>query len=377
MGSKRLKAIVLDTSGPSRVSYANQALFQQASRNYTRGILANPLSGQALPALGTAVLVNLVNSIGALPTRNFSSGNFDGSEEISGEHLLDIQKSRGGSNGHPCHPGCVIRCSNIYHDQNGQYLTAGFEYETIGMNGANCGINDLDTIAYIDRLCDDFGIDTMETGATIAVCMEAGMLAFGDAHGAIKLIDEMIQGTDLGVNLGMGTEHMGNRLAVKRIPTVKGQAMAAYDPRSLKGTGVTYATSPMGADHTAGNAIGNPTVDATLKDGQVSLSTNLQVGMATFDCLGMCIFSGFCTEDNLNVSYLVDMVKGLVGGDWDADRLFGLGVQTIALEKKFNRAAGLTELDNRLPDFMRHEPLPPHNTVFDIEEHELDQAIPF
>lgn len=377
MGSKGLKAVVLDGSGAAATAYVQKEQFQRASRNYTQGIKANPLSGQALPALGTAVLVNIVNGLGALPTRNYSSGQFEEAERISGEHLAGLQQARGGSNGHPCHPGCVIGCSNIYHDAKGQYLTAGLEYETLGMNGANCGIGDLDIIAGIDRMCDDLGLDTMETGATLAVCMEAGIIEFGDGAGALGLLKEMAAGTEMGRILGQGTERAGRKLNVKRIPTVKGQALAAYDPRSLKGTGVTYATSPMGADHTAGNSIGNPTVDPYKKEGQVKLSTDLQVGMATFDCLGMCIFAGFCTDDPANVGHLLEMMAGKFGGEWDVNRLFGLGVQNLSLERAFNSKAGFTGEDNKLPAFMTREPLPPHHTVFDIAPEELAQAIPF
>lgn len=377
MGSKGLKAVILDASGPSIPTYADKESFIAAAKGYTQGIKNNPLSGQALPALGTAVLVNIVNALGALPTRNYSSGQFEEAEKISGENLAKIQSSRQGRNGHNCHPGCVIGCSNIYNTADGEYLTAGFEYETIGMNGSNCGIGNLDIIAQIDRMCDDIGIDTMETGASIAVCMEKGLLPFGDGEGALKLIKEMAIGTEFGKDLGQGTEYLGKKLGITRIPTVKGQAMAAYDPRSLKGTGVTYATSPMGADHTAGNSLGNPTVEPAKREGQVALSTNLQVGMATFDNLGMCIFSGFCTDDPANIGYLVAMMAGKYGGDWDPNRLFGLGVQTLAMEKEFNKRVGFTEKDNRLPEFMYKEPLSPNNTVFDFTEDDLAQAIPF
>lgn len=377
VGSKGLKAVILDVPGPAAPEYADKEKFSAAAKGYTQGIKNNPLSGQALPALGTAVLVNIVNAVGALPTRNYSSGQFAGAEQISGENLAKIQGGRQGKNGHACHPGCVIGCSNIYNTADGEYLTSGFEYETIGMLGSNCGISDLDTIARIDRLCDDVGIDTMETGASIAVCMEKGLLQFGDGEGALKLVQEMAAGTEIGRDLGQGTEYIGNKLGVKRIPTVKGQALAAYDPRSLKGTGVTYATSPMGADHTAGNSIGNPTLSPYQKEGQVELSTNLQVGMATFDNLGMCIFSGFCTDDPANVGHLLEMMAGKFGGEWEPNRLFGLGVKTLALEKEFNKGAGLTEKDNRLPDFMYSEPLSPQNTVFDIMAEELAMAVPF
>lgn len=377
MGSKGLKAIVLDVKGRAQMEYADSDTFKHGVKNYIEGIKANPVSGQAMPALGTAVLVNMVNAMGALPTRNYSQGNYEKAEEISGEKLAGMQAERGGKTGHVCHPGCAIGCSNIYNDEKGQYLTSGFEYETICLAGSNCGISSLDTIARIDRMCDDLGVDTMEVGCTIALCMEAGKIEFGDEKGALELVKQMQEGTEFGNLLGQGTELVGRHLNVKRIPTVKGQSMAAYDPRSLKGTGVTYATSPMGADHTAGNSLGNPTVNPYSKEGQVELSTNLQVGMATFDNLGMCIFAGFCTDNPQNIGYLLEMMTGRFGGHWDPDRLFGLGVHTIAMEKGFNKSAGFTGKDDRLPDFMYEESLGPNDTVFDIKTTELTGAIPF
>ena len=377
MGSKKIKAIILDVKNRVPVEYHDLDTFRHGVKNYIAGIKANPISGQAMPALGTAVLVNGVNALGGIPTRNYSSGTFEKAEDISGEKLAELQSERGGKNGHICHPGCAIGCSNIYNDEKGEYLTSGFEYETIGLAGSNCGIGTLDTIARIDRLCDDLGVDTMETGCSIAVCMESGKLEFGDEKGALDLIGEMFEGTEFGRLLGEGTVRVGKELGVKRIPTVKGQSMAAYDPRALKGTGVTYATSPMGADHTAGNALGNPTVDPYKKEGQVELSTTLQAGMATFDNLGMCIFAGFCTEDPDNIGYLLEMMSGKFGGEWDPDRLFGLGVQTIAMEKAFNRRAGFTEKDDILPEFMYTEELAPNNVVFDIMEEEMAGAVPF
>ena len=376
MGSKKLKAIVLEP-GTTKPSYADKEKFTGAMRAYTDGIRANPLSGQALPALGTAVLINIVNSMGALPTRNFQSGTFAAAEQIGGETLAKLQSERGGKTGHPCMAGCVVACSNIYNDANGNHLTSGFEFETIGMNGSNCEISDLDTIARIDRLCDDFGLDTMETGATLAVCMEAGKIPFGDGAAALGLIQEMIDGTEFGQLLGQGTQAAGDKLGVARIPTVKGQAMAAYDPRALKGTGVTYATSPMGADHTAGNSLGNPTVDPTKKEGQVQLSGTLQVGMATFDNLGLCIFSGFCVEDPANVGHLLNMVAGVYGGEWSPDRLFGTGVQTLLMEKDFNKRAGFTAADDKLPSFCYTEALSPSQSVFDLAEDEIAATLEF
>jgi len=377
MGSKKLKAIIVDYSGKPDWQYTDKARFLKAGKAYSKGILDNPVSGQAMPALGTAVLVNMTNASGILPTRNFKTGKFEHAEALSGEHIAELQAQRGGKMKHACHPGCVIQCSNVYHDASGNYVTSGFEYETIGLMGSNCGISSIDTVARLDRMCDDFGLDTMETGCTIAVCMEAGKIEFGDSDGAIGLVQEIIDGTEFGNLLGKGTEATGKHLGVARIPTVKGQSLAAYDPRGLKGTGVTYAVSPMGADHTAGNALGNPTVDPTKKDGQVELSTQLQVGMTLFDNLGMCIFSGFCTADPENLQHLVDMFAAKFGGDWNVDKLMGIAVQTLVMEKQFNKGAGFTEKDNRLPDFMYTETLDTVDAVFDITDEEVANAIPF
>lgn len=377
MGSKGLKAIVLDVTGPTNMEYADKEKFQAALKRFVAGVKEDPVAGGLFPNLGTAGLVNMLNGLGALPTRNFSDGRWDEAENISGERLAEIQSSRGGKNGHKCMPGCIVSCSNVYNDEKGDYLTSGFEYETIALNGSNLGINSLDVIARIDRVCDDFGIDTIETGGTLGICMEAGKIPFGDTDGALSILQEIVDGTEFGNILGQGTEAAGRYLGVTRIPTAKRQTLAGYDPRALKGTGVTYATSSMGADHTAGNTLGNPAVDPYKKEGQVDLSTTMQVGMATCDSLGLCmmVFAATGNPDTLNA--LFEVMEGRFGGQWDADKFFGLGVQAIALEKEFNKGAGFTAKDDKLPDFMYTEVLPSTGTVFDFTEEDMAKAIPF
>jgi aldehyde:ferredoxin oxidoreductase len=377
MGSKGVKAIVFKDVQKTGWEYADKEKFIAANKAFGKAIMAHPFSGQGLPALGTALLVNVTNEMGILPTHNFSRGRFEHAEEISGERIAELQAQRGGKMSHICHHGCLIRCSQVYNDKDGNYLTSGFEYETIGLFGSNCGIRDIDVIATLDKLCDDLGVDTMDTGCALALCMEAGVIAFGDAEGALRLAREMIEGTELGRVLGNGTEATGRHLGVKRIPTVKGQSMAAYDPRGLKGTGVTYATSPMGADHTAGNSIGDHSLGGTNKNGQVKLSRNLQIVMTVFDSLGMCIFSGICCEDPEALGHLVDMAAAKFGGDWDVNRLMGLGVQSLTLEKQFNKAAGFTAKDDRLPEFMYTEVLESVGGCFDISDEELAETLPF
>ncbi|HBC92439.1 MAG TPA: aldehyde ferredoxin oxidoreductase, partial [Pelotomaculum sp.] len=189
---------------------------------------------------------------------------------------------------------------------------------------------------------------------------------------------EMIDGTEFGNIFGQGAAVTGKYLAVKRIPAVKGQTMAGYDPRGLKGIGVTYATSPMGGDHTAGNPLGVPTVDPYKKEGQVELSTQMQVFMATCDSLGMCmmILNAPLGEPE-NLGYFLEIVSAKFGGEWNPDMLFGIGAQTIALEKAFNKGAGFTAKDDRLPEFMYTEVLPSTGAVIDFTEEEMAKAIPF
>jgi aldehyde:ferredoxin oxidoreductase len=377
MGSKRIKAVIIEEGGNAELAYDNREKFNTANKILIEGIKSNPLSGGAMPGLGTAVLVNVTNSIGALSTRNFSDGQFDMAENISGEFINELQGKRGIKGRHPCQPGCIIKCSMDYNDENGAFLTSGLEFETLGLLGANLGIGDIDAIARLDRMCDDIGVDTMDAGVILGVCMEGGKAEFGDMDGAFALLKEMADGTDFGKLMGKGANNVGKELGVERIPTVKGQGLAAYDPRALKGTGVTYAVSTMGADHTTGNLIGNPVLDPVKKDGTIPAVTQAQVVMATADSLGVCIFSSFCWADPACFTAVADLLEGLYGGEWDTDKVAGLGVECLTLEKEFNRKAGITEGDDVLPEFFSKEPLNPTNAVFDFTPEELAEAIPF
>ena len=254
MGSKGVKVIVLDDAGMKMRPPKDPNKFKEANQAWVAGLRKHPVTGEGLPAYGTNVLTNVINEAGAYPTKNFMWGRFDGCSKISGETQAETETARGGKGSatHGCHRGCIIRCSGTYYDKDGHYMTKQPEYETVWAHGGNCGIDDLDAIAMLDRLDDDFGVDTIEMGATIGVAMEAGLINFGDADGAIKLVEEVGQGTPLGRILGGGCALTAKAFGIERAPVVKGQAMPAYDPRAVKGIGVTYATTPMGADHTAG-----------------------------------------------------------------------------------------------------------------------------
>ncbi|MBW1842653.1 MAG: aldehyde ferredoxin oxidoreductase C-terminal domain-containing protein, partial [Deltaproteobacteria bacterium] len=348
-----------------------------------QGLKKHPVCGEGLPAYGTNVLTNVINEAGGYPANNFSSGNFDGVSKISGEALAELENARGGEGSatHGCHKGCVIRCSGTYYDKDGNYVTKQPEYETVWAHGGNCGIDDLDVIAQLDRMDDDFGIDTIEMGATIGVAMEAGLAKFGDGQAAINLVQEVGEGTALGRVLGNGAAVTGQVFAVERVPVVKKQAMPAYDPRAVQGIGVTYATSPMGADHTAGysvtaNVLGvGGTVDPLKPVGQVDLSRNLQIATAAIDATGMCLFIAFAILDQEETfQALLDLLSGFSGEPCTGDDVVALGKSILSNERDFNARAGFTSKDDRLPEYFKKEALAPHNVTFQVSDEELDQV---
>lgn len=383
MGSKKIKAIVVDSPATFDVPVRDDERFKAAAKKFSKILLDNPVTGGGLPSFGTNVLMNLINEAGALPTRNFRFGRFDRSGEVSGEKLAEVAVARGGKATHACHPGCVMRCSNIYPLPGGK-VCAPVEYETAWAFGPNLEIGDLDVVARLNYICNDVGLDTIETGCALGVLMEAGVIDFGDGGAAIKALEEVGRGTPLGRVIGGGSAIAGKVFGVTRVPAVKGQGIPAYDPRSCKGNGVTYATSPMGADHTAGYAVSanilnvGGRVDPLLTDGQVDLSRNLQIATAAIDSTGLCLFVSFPMIDNPEgLPAVLDMISALYGIEVTADDFMALGRQILGAEREFNRRAGFTGADDRLPEFFRMEELPPHNTKFDVKDGDLDSLFNF
>jgi aldehyde:ferredoxin oxidoreductase len=371
MGSKGIKAVVFDDTGARPEEPSDRKELSAAARDLAGILKADPKTDNR-HNLGTPAVLMLCNALGILPTRNFREGRFEHAEAISGEIIADLIDKRGGAarRGLPCVQGCIIACSNVFADPSGKVTVASLQYENLGLLGANCGIGDVDAVAELNDLCNQVGIDTIEAGAAIGVAMEAGILAFGDAAGAKDLLCQVGAGTPMGRIIGSGVAVTGRVLGVRRIPAIKGQAIPAYDPRSLKGIGVTYAMSAMGGDHTAGNALETAkTVDPQGRTGQVATSLRLQVRGAILDSLGVCLFvrPAFVKDPPLAARLL----NARYGWNWTFADVRAMALECLRAEKEFNTRAGVTDAMCDVPEFMRREPLPPHNTVFDVDRDEM------
>jgi len=221
----------------------------------------------------------------------------------------------------------------------------------------------------LDRLCDDLGLDTMETGVSLGVAMEAKALTFGNFEQMKETIQGIATGTQLGQIIAQGSVATGRILEVSRVPAVKGQALSAYDPRALKGTGVTYATSTMGADHTAGNCLpGRGGIKPNETKGQIELSKKLQIITMICDFLGICIFVGPVQE---NMPVFSALISSFTGENIPEESLYELARSILEKEVEFNSRAGIGKEQNDLPRFFREEPLPNNGYVFDIPKEEL------
>jgi aldehyde:ferredoxin oxidoreductase len=380
MGAKGLKGLVVEQGGKIADAIADPEGFKEAARIVAKVVRAHPMSGGMMPALGTAGLVAPVNSMGAFPSYNARKGVLEGWETISGEAMAEIIKKRGGKTTHMGCAQCIVHCSNEFVDEQGKYVTSSLEYETIWAMGGMTGVTDLDTIAQLDFLCDDIGVDTMNTGVAVAVALDSGYKPFGDAPAVVRMVEEIGLGTEFGKILGNGPVAVGKHFNNPRVPAVKGQSIAAYDPRAMLGNGVTYATCPMGADHTAGNVVGEyleQKLDPLKAEGQVEASRNLQIGIAAIDCTGMCFMAAVALVGGEGGEAFLKAMNAKFGIQLGPDDIPALGIRVLKAEREFNRQAGFTAKDDRLPEFFYKEPLPPHNSVFSISDAEIDRTLAF
>ena len=370
MGSKRVKAIVVDLV--KMPSFHDRKSVVKDMRDYSKMLLADPVITGFFQKVGTMGMGDYTNMIGGIPTNNFSLGQqVDPEKEtftMGGEYITDLNNSRGGNHTHACMPGCVIQCSNVYVDKDGNEIASPIEYETLGLMGTNCGVTDPDHLAALNYLANDLGIDTIEAGAMLAVCMEAGQAEFGDVEFMTQAMAEMMAGTELGKIYASGTARVGEHFGVERIPVIKKQAISAYDPRVIEVTGISMQTTAQGADHTAGNVARFNSRDKDVESlMEVSLET--QKVMAQTDSLGLCIFGRSVTHKNLD--FLKNALRDATGQELDDDFFEELGSEVLKMEKEFNDLAGFGVEDDNLPEFFYDEGLPPTNQAARFRGEEL------
>jgi len=365
MAAKGLKAIVLDDSGtPAMVDMADREAFSNTMKEWASMLKDDP-SLKGMSAFGTPSAVVPLRGFGSMPSKNYSSEPTPGFENLGGEAIKNKCKERGGKMD-GCMPGCLVRCSIIYNDADGNHLTSGLEYETLGLMGTNLGIADTDAVARFDRICDDLGIDTIELGSAMGVAASAGKMKMGDIASAMALLDEVEKGTDFGKTLANGVVATAKALGITRIPAFRGQAIPAHDPRVSKGTGVSYMSSPMGADHTAGLSYNKP----TSPEGKVEDSRNMQIGSAALDTLGYCILAAPGNRARL-MEFLRDLINARYGTEFSVDDLNKAGVETIKDELKFNKGTEFYTAHEHYPEFIMSEPSAPTGSKFDVNMGEI------
>lgn len=391
LGSKKIIAIITDDSDGGIVKAEKEDEFKAAKNMLRDALVTHPVTGDngGLQNYGTNVLMNIINEAGGLPTKNWTSGYFEGAAKISGEAVherIDLMKEKLGDEAegeyaHACHPGCVMKCSNVVPDTTtGKQVLSPLEYESSWALGTNCGIDDLDVVLGLNRKCNDYGLDTIEMGNAIATAMYAGVIEFGDGKGALDLLDQVRDNTPLGRIIASGAVTVGSVFGVEgHVAHVKGQTMPAYDPRAIKGIGVTYATNPMGGDHTAGYTIAAEVlgIKGVVTDPQdnskADLSRAFQETTAFIDSTGYCLFTAFAILDNDGgFKGMADSIGAMQDNDFSLEKVTEYGRKILDIELDFNARAGFTKQDDRLPPFMKTEPIAPHNYVFDVTDEELD-----
>ncbi len=359
MGSKGLKYVAVDAGRLPVRQAADRKAFAALCKGKTRAYLDGP---QPLK-YGTSTSVPVAQMLQTFPYKNRVEGQSPDAETLDGQRIVESFETRGGGM-HNCMTGCIVSCSNVVHDAEGNYKTSALEFETITLLGANCAIASWEDVADLDRLCDEVGLDTIETGAAIAIYMDSGGMEFGDAEGAKRILHEIAEGTELGRAIGDGAVAIGSKRKHHRVPAVKGQAIPAWDPRPLKATGITYLTSAQGADHTAGIVM-NPGLP---EEEMPRASQVAQIANAMIDSSGFCMFV-MPSPEEMRAFY-----SAFGGREISREEFLSMAWQCLEDEWEFNRRAGWRAEDDVMPDCMREDAVGPNRVVFDVSPQTVARA---
>lgn len=361
MGAKGLKAIIADDKGTAIVQPMHKKPYRAAIKPWPETIKQDTI---LFSTTGTPGVVAPLSRMGSTPMHNYSGKPPEDIDGLYGDNIRTQGDERGGKMD-ACMQGCLVKCSVIHNDAEGNHVTSGLEYETLALMGSNLGIGNADAVARFDRKCDDLGVDTIEIGSALGVAASAGKFEFGDIAAVDALLDEIEQGTEDGSMIANGVVHTANTLGVDRIPAFKGQAIPAHDPRVGKPTGVTYHTSPMGADHTAGlkYEMGD--------EGAVEHSLREQIVNAMLDTVGLCQFA-IANDRNVLTTFIADLLNNCYDLELTQDDIVNLGRDTLRDEVAFNKGAEISNIDAG-PDFIRSEILPPMGMVFGVEQAEMEK----
>lgn len=373
LASKRVIALVILDDGEVKAEYKDADKFKAASKRIVQLLKENPVSSK-FTKYGTAAMVDICQALSVLPTKNFRHGVMEGAEKINAQTMYDTIKERGGDGltQHACMHPCAIMCSNVYPDKQGALLCSPIEYETMALMGSNLCLKNLDTIAEMNRIANDAGVDTLDCGAAIGVAMEAGLAEFGDDEAAITFMKEIRDLTPLGRILGSGCKIAAKVLGVRHAPHVLGQAIPAYEPRGTKGMAMTYLSSPMGADHTFGFTLRDEEVP-TSKEGKVALSKKFQVIGSRMDAMAMCNFVRYSVRNDM--SPLLDLIKARYDVEISPEQFDEIVKKTLRIEHRFNSAAGITLADHRFSETFYEEKQPETSETIDISDDETQQAM--
>ncbi len=365
MGSKNLKAIVV--RGTGKVSSAEPEKTGELLKGLRAKIKENPVTGTGLPTHGTAVLVNIINAQGVYPTRNFQTAVFPEAEKVSGEALTDKYLT-----GKDVCYRCPIACGR--YSRAGDVEGGGPEYETLWAYTADCGVSDLASVIRANKWCNEYGIDTISAGATIACAMELCQrgkippedvdgppLEFGSNEAIVEWTRKMGAGEGLGAKLALGSYRLAELYGAPELSmSVKKLELPAYDPRGIQGHGLQYATSNRGGCHVRGYMIspeilGLPEkLDPTTLEGKAVWAKTFQDLTAVIDSLGMCLFTSFAfSPDDYR-----DLYTAIVGEDWTTEEMLATGERIWNLERVYNLDAGIAPDQDTLPKRLLTEPIP-------------------